>query len=243
MNPETITALADPIGLVVGFLLTIMVLSYILGDNPLFRLAVYIFIGVASGYAAVLAFYNVIYFQVIRPLLENPAGNLALAVPVLILFLWLLTKASPRLARLGNPLLAYLVGVGAAVALSGAVMGTILPQVGATVNPFDLSLAAQTQSQSGQAPGLVRYILGPLFILLGTVVTLAYFHFGVRPKGEGLPPQRPPLVENVIVPLGQIFIAITFGALFGGVYAAALSALVNRVGFLWEVILRFVPIG
>ena len=241
MDPETITALADPIGLVVGFLLTLMVLSYILGDNPLFRLAVYIFIGVASGYAAVLAFYNVIYFQVIRPLLENPAGNLALAVPVLILFLWLLTKASPRLARLGNPLLAYLVGVGAAVALSGAVMGTILPQVGATIAPFDLSLAPQTPGEQGTR--LIRYILGPVFILLGTVVTLGYFHYGVRSKGEGLPPQRPPLVENFIVPAGQLFIAITFGALFGGVYAAALSALVNRVGFLWEVFLRFVPIG
>lgn len=241
MDPETITALADPIGLVVGFLLTLMVLSYILGDNPLFRLAVYIFIGVASGYAAVLAFYNVIYFQVIRPLLENPAGNLALAVPVLILFLWLLTKASPRLARLGNPLLAYLVGVGAAVALSGAVMGTILPQVGATIAPFDLSLAPQTPD--GQGTRLVSYIVGPVFILLGTVVTLGYFHFGVRPKGEGLPPQRPPLVENFIVPAGQLFIAITFGALFGGVYAAALAALVDRVGFLWEVILHFVPIG
>lgn len=241
MDPETITALADPIGLVVGFLLTLMVFSYILGDNPLFRLALYIFIGVASGYAAVLAFYNVIYFQIIQPLLENPSGNLTLGVPLLILFAWLLTKASPRMARLGNPLLAYLVGVGAAVALSGAVMGTILPQVGATIAPFDLSLAPQ--SQGGQGGELVKYIVGPLFILLGTVATLAYFHYGVRPRGEGLPPQRPPLVENVIVPAGQFFIAITFGALFGGIYAAALTALIDRWGFIYEVILHFIPIG
>ena len=33
-------------------LLTLMVFSYLIGDNPLFRIAVYLFIGVSSGYAA-----------------------------------------------------------------------------------------------------------------------------------------------------------------------------------------------
>ncbi len=45
MSIEIISAL-------VGFLLTLMVFSYLIGDNPLFRIAVYLFIGVSSGYAA-----------------------------------------------------------------------------------------------------------------------------------------------------------------------------------------------
>jgi hypothetical protein len=35
---EQISQLADPIGVIIGFLLTVMVLSYIIGDNVLFRL-------------------------------------------------------------------------------------------------------------------------------------------------------------------------------------------------------------
>ena len=41
---ERISQLADPIGAIIGFALTIMVLSYIIGDNILFRLAISIFI-------------------------------------------------------------------------------------------------------------------------------------------------------------------------------------------------------
>ena len=110
------TGLADLLGLIFGFLLTLMVLSYIIGDNFLFRLAMAIFVGVASGYAAVLVIYNVLWYQLIVPLLTNPMANLALTVPSALLGIWLLTKGSSRLSRFGNPVLAFLVGVGAATA-------------------------------------------------------------------------------------------------------------------------------
>ena len=42
----------EVISAVVGFFLTVMIFSYLIGDNPLFRIAVYLFVGVASGYAA-----------------------------------------------------------------------------------------------------------------------------------------------------------------------------------------------
>lgn len=234
---DSLLGLAEPIGLVVGFLLTLMVLSYIIGDNPLFRLAVYIFVGVASGYAAAVLLYNVVYYQVIVPLLQDPMTNLGIAIPALLLFLWLLAKGSPRLSRLGNPLLAFLVGVGAATALGGAVLGTIFQQIGATASLFDLKAAVA----SGR--NVVSAAIFALVILAGAVTSLAYFHFGVRVKGEGLPPQRSAIVENLLAPVGQFFIAVTLGVLFAGVYAAALSALVDRLGFLLEVILHFAATG
>jgi hypothetical protein len=51
----------DLAGTVLGFIFTLLVFSYVFGDNALFRLTIYIFIGVAAGYAAVLAWYNVIW--------------------------------------------------------------------------------------------------------------------------------------------------------------------------------------
>jgi hypothetical protein len=35
-----------------SFLITIFILSYLFGDNILFRLAIYVFIGAAAGYVA-----------------------------------------------------------------------------------------------------------------------------------------------------------------------------------------------
>ena len=51
----------DLIGAAVGLALTVMILSYVLGDNPLFRIAMYLFVGVAAGYAVVVAVQNVLF--------------------------------------------------------------------------------------------------------------------------------------------------------------------------------------
>ena len=56
-----------------SFLFTLLILSYLIGDNPLFKIAVYLFVGVASGYAAA-----VIIWQVLYPKLFMPLGNVLL---------------------------------------------------------------------------------------------------------------------------------------------------------------------
>jgi len=52
----------------VGFLLTVMVLSYLIGDNFFFRLAVHIFIGLTTGYVAVLIIRHVFWPLLILPI-------------------------------------------------------------------------------------------------------------------------------------------------------------------------------
>ena len=132
----------------------------------------------------------------------------------------MLTKVSPRLTKLGNPAMAYLVGVGAAAAVGGAVVGTIFPQASASMRIF----TDQTNP------------LNALIILIGTLSTLLYFHFGIRRKnGEEQPSQRPLWLET-IGNLGQFFIAITFATLFSGVFLAAVTALIERMTFIWNLI-------
>jgi hypothetical protein len=238
---QQISQLAEPFGAIIGFLLTIMVLSYIIGDNVLFRLAIHIFIGVATGYAAVLILYDVIWYQVLVPVLQiftNSAIDgfgtyIIRVVPAVILGVWMLTKLSSRVSHWGTPVLAFLTGVGAATVVAGAVLGTIFPQVGASINLLN------RQSALAERTNLVGWFINGVIILVGIVATLIYFQFGIRRQEEGAPSRRP-IILDYISTLGQGFIVVTMGVLFTGVYLAALSALVDRVRYLWDVILSFI---
>jgi len=204
----------------ISFLLTVMVLSYLIGDNPAFRVAVYIFIGVSAGYAAAVAWHQVLYPRLIRTLLSGSMADRLLTIVPLVLGLLLLLKLSPRTSRLGAPSMAFLVGVGAAVAVGGAVMGTLIPQTHASMNALDMSDAEQYWLES-LGEGVV--------MLVGTLTTLVYFHFGAKATTSG--PQRGKLV-SALSWVGQIFIAITFGVLFAGVFVAAMTALIERLNFI-----------
>lgn len=204
------------IELIVGFLLTVMVLSYLIGDNPLFRFAIYLFIGVSSGYAATIIVYNVLLPK-LNQLLTNDVNQLILGVIPLILGATLLAKLSPRISWIGNFAMAMLVGVGAAVALGGALLGTLIPQTQAAMDAFDL--------RSSLNPALQFIEAGVM--LVGTIFTLAAFQFGAKRAPDGS------LKRNILLDwvawFGRLFIAITFGVLFAGVYMAALTAMIERL--------------
>ena len=198
-----------------------MILSYLIGDNPAFRVAVYIFVGVSAGYVAAVAWWQVLYPKLFLPLLTGSFIERLLALVPLILGVLLLMKLSPRTAWLGNPTLAFLVGVGAAVAVGGAVMGTLIPQTQASFNVFNPTSAGESW--------LARLFFGAI-MLVGTITTLVYFHFGAKATAGG--PQRSKLVIWLGW-IGQVFIAITLGVLFAGVFAAAMTALIERLNFIW----------
>jgi len=212
-------SILDLIGALLGFLLTVFIFSYIVGDNVLFRIATHLFVGVAAGYVAIVVIQNIILPQMIWPFFSDNRNEKIFAILFLILGVLMLTKVSPRLNKLGNPAIAYLVGVGAATAIGGAVVGTIFPQTSASINVF-----------------VENDIFDAFWILVGTLTTLLYFHFGIRRKNsEDDVPQRPAWLD-MIGNVGQFFIAVTFGALFSGVYLAAIMALIERASYIWNLI-------
>ena len=206
------------ISALVGLLLTLMVFSYLIGDNPMFRIAVYLFIGVASGYAA-----TIVWHYVLVPKLSQALGSFnPLAIIPLILGLSLLTKLLPRISWIGSFAMAVLVGVGAAAAVGGALIGTLLPQTQAAIDGFDLS------SAGGGTNALLQLVQGGV-ILLGTVFTLASFHFSAGRAADGTL-KRNRIIEGIAW-VGRIFVAITLGVLFAGVYTSALTAMIERLSF------------
>lgn len=209
----------DLIAGILAFLFTLMIFSYLIGDNPLFRLAVYIFVGVSAGYVAVVAWWQVLWPQLVVPLATGlPMQRAVLAVPLLLSGL-LLMKAWPPLTRLGMPAMGLLVGVGAAVAVGGAVSGTLLPQVNATIGRFGPGGLASLES-----------FVDAFLILAGVICTLVYFHFSARIAPDGSVRRFSAL--EVVAFVGSLFIAVALGVLFAGVYSAALTALIERLHFL-----------
>jgi hypothetical protein len=85
------------VGTIIAALMTVMILSYLIGDNPLFRVATHLFIGVAAGYAGVVAWGSVIRPSLVSPVLENGLSGLLdyqVLIP-LILVILLLFKLWP----------------------------------------------------------------------------------------------------------------------------------------------------
>jgi hypothetical protein len=233
---NAVTALGGA-GTWVAVILTLVVFSYLLGDNVLYRLAEHIFVGVAVGYAVVIAFHSVIVPKLVLPTVDalqaQDSGRLTLLAITWLLGVLLFTKAFRRagfLSWLGSFSLATLLGVGAALALSGALLGTLKPQIDAA---SDLSLYAGTQPYS---PALAWF--SGVLVLIGTTGVLLHFYFGGRQGGRLSELWR--RLAQMWGRLGRWFILVTFAALLATTFMGRLSLLVGRIQFLIDSIRGFI---
>jgi hypothetical protein len=137
-------------------------------------------------------------------------------VPV-VLGILLLFKGFPKQAYVGNLSIAYLVGVGTAVALGGALVGTLAPQVGATGRA--LSVASLRSFRFGLLDGLM--------VVVGTICTLLAFTF-TQPERLGIGAIWGRIL-SVAAKIGQVFLIVAFGLAFAGALTASLSILIGRM--------------
>jgi len=212
-------------GTVIAAILTFMVWSYLLGDNPAFRVAESLFVGTAVGYAVVVA-----WFSVVQPAFLGAAAPLppGLAAVPLILCLILMTKIRPAWSSVGGIAVAFLVGVGAALAVGGALFGTLGPQISATarlsLNPADYG---DTQPLLAST-----FFWQNLAVLVGTIGTFFYFTFNTQPQGpmagfrEGF--------TRFWSGMGRWVIMITLGALFANTAMSRIALLIDRVRWLLD---------
>ncbi|BCY18153.1 hypothetical protein hrd7_20020 [Leptolinea sp. HRD-7] len=217
---------ADMIWTTVAFILTLVViLAYFLGErNPVFNVISNLFIGIAAGYAALVVIFQVIYPRLIVPVMFPSLGySRALALVPLLLGFLLLFKSFPRLSKIGNLATGLIVGAAAGVIIGGAVLGTLYAQSKAAISLFD----PVTGIQSGK-------LVDSIFMLIGTIATLAYFQFGgIRRPGKVI---ERPKATRFLANLGKFFIAVTLGALFAGVISATMAVLAERLSFLVMVV-------
>lgn len=201
--------------LVLSFVLTLLIFSYLLADNLLFRLAVSVFVGMAAAFTSVVTVETVLL-----PLLDGSTINALLLVVGAVLTGLLLLKPFPALKTFSSIGLAVLIAVGAAVAVVGAITGTLIP----------LTL------DTGQVRGTdVRGLLDTAVMVLGVISTLVYFQYFAqrteRNEATGTPETtRRGVFSRVFGTLGEGFIAVTLGALYASAILTSLTILAGHLG-------------
>ena len=210
-----------------ALVLTLGLLTYLIADNPLYRILSHLFIGITAGYVTLLAWYSVIQPQLFVPLLAGTTlGNLRLLVIQsvgLIGGLLLLLKSGHIAGRLGTLVVALMVGVGVAVAVGGGLTGTLIPQVLATMVPV---------APVGAGSRWLELGLEALFTVVGTLTTLGFFYYGGRAE-PGSPVSRPALIQPIAA-VGQLFIGAAFGMMYAGALAASVAIFAARLGAMWS---------
>lgn len=214
-----------------GAALTICIFTYLIGEGPLYRLALHVFVGISVAYIFVVTLRSVL-FPILSPLFSSPdnldsdgRGLWRVSLLGILFGVLLLMQGVQRIAWIRNlskiPVV-ILLGVGVGVALGGAIVGTLAPQLEAAVNPVvpeTLEPLGQTLAVIGVVTGLMVFSFtghGPARGLLGRL-----FGAGVR--------------------IGRWFLWIGFGAIYGGVLVASLAFFADRVQYLIEVFEGMAP--
>ena len=209
-------------------MLTLGLLTYLIADNPLYRILSHLFIGITAGYVTLLAWYSVIEPQLfgLSQLATGPLGSLRVLVIQavgLIGGLFLLLKSGHIAGRVGTLFVALMLGVGVAVAVGGGLTGTLIPQVLATMVPLAPLSAGSRWVELG---------IEGLFTIIGTLTTLGFFYYGGRAE-PGSPVSRPALIRPVAA-VGQLFIGAAFGMMYAGALAASVAIFASRLGAMWN---------
>ncbi|MGQ9602769.1 MAG: hypothetical protein ACUVUU_00995 [bacterium] len=202
----------------IGALLTIAIFSFLYKDNPVYKLAEHVFIGVAAGYFVALEYRNVFLPNLWNPLIESLGrlDSLLLLFPF-ALGLLLFTRFSPRIAWLSRWSIAALIGSYSGLAIIGGLQGDLVAQIRASIIPIYPSEAI---TGSGLFY-LLQIIKNPL-VVLGLVATLIYFFFSREQKGS----------IGVASKIGIWYLMISFGASFGYTVMSRVSLLIGRLHFL-----------
>jgi hypothetical protein len=146
-------------GTLVAAVLTLAIFSFLYRENPFFRFAEHLLVGLSAGYFTVIAVQGTLVPKVIEPL---KVGDFWVVIPfvLIILILGRLTEKTRPASRIP---LALVIGAGAGVAVPALLQARILVQLGATMKPLDS--------------------FANVLVLVGVITTLIYFYFSREHKG------------------------------------------------------------
>lgn len=207
---------SDGFGIILGAGITLAIYSFLYQDNPAFKIAENLYVGVSLGYTIIITWFNFLkpdlYDPLIVPLFSSAverSPQYALICPSL-LGLFMLLRFSRKLSWLSRWTFAFVVGLGAGISIPRVISAFILQQIKPSLHP--VFSGGETFLSS----------INTLIILLGVISVLIYFIFSVEHKGA----------IGKMSKIGIWFLMISFGASFGYTVMGRLSLLIGRIQFL-----------
>lgn len=180
--------------------LTLCIFSFLYRDNPLYKLAEHLFVGVSAGYYVAQAYQETIIPNLVIPVARE--GNLV-RLGALVLSVLMFSRFVPRISWLSRWPIAFVVGMYAGINVIAFGSGDLIIQLEATM--LDMF--------GGGARGV-----GNLLLVVGLACSLMYFYFSREQRGA----------LGVVSRVGVWFLMVSFGASFGYTVMSRISLAIGR---------------
>ncbi len=222
-------SLSRTFGIWVAALFTLFIFSFLYKDNPFYKIAEAVVIGVSAAYWMVVGFWTVIIPNLIGKIWPSMIHSWAMPglsperedfwflylIPLLLGVL-LLMRLSPSGAWLSRWPLAFIIGTTAGMRLVGFLHADFLSQISNTIIP--IWVLDSTGSFDFWAS------LRHLIIVVGVLCAIVYFFFSIEHKGW----------IGKTAKVGIWCLMITFGAAFGYTVMGRIALLAIRLEFLMD---------
>ena len=197
----------EMIGVWCVVLLTLSIFSYLYGDNPFYKAAEHIFVGISAGYIFTITFWDTIWPNLFGRLFPDyvKAGfefDWTYIFPF-ILGVFMLFRLSKKYDWLSRISIAYIVGM-----MAGLKFYVFL----------NSNLLTQIKSSTVNLAGTYYSIINEVIILIGVISGLVYFFFSKEHTG----------IVGKVSRIGIYFLMIKFGASFGFAVMGRISLLIGR---------------
>jgi hypothetical protein len=205
-----------------GGFVTLAIFSFLYKDNPLYKVAEHLFVGVSAGYWAVILWHNTLVPNLFQRLSDGDWYYLWLnslrpwyIIPA-ILGALMFTRFSSKWAWVSRYPMAIYIGVSAGLAIPLEMTNRVLRQMVASMDPIHWD--------NFFGHGFLDIAAGysQVIIMIGAVSALVYFFFSTPHRGA----------IGGIATFGVWILMIGFGATFGFTVMNRISLFVNRVQFL-----------
>lgn len=222
-------SLARTAGVWIAALMTLFIFSFLYKDNPFYKLAESVLVGVSAAYWMVVSFWTVVVPNLLGEIAPGwmrtwaspglPAvadSDWYVTLVPLALSVMLLWRLAPRGGWIARWPLAVVIGTTAGLRLVSFLQADFLGQVQGTVIP----LAVATEDGGWDWATMFKNFI----LVFGTLAGLTYFFFSARQKG----------VIGGISRVGVWILMITFGAAFASTVMGRIALLAIRIEFLLD---------
>ncbi|MFO7652031.1 MAG: hypothetical protein R6X13_11910 [bacterium] len=226
----------------VGALLMLAIFSFLWRDNPLYKFAEHLYVGVSLGYTITLVTWSTLWPDLFRPLFASPLSQVSIGHKLLLLIplalgIFYFFAFVPKVSWLMRIPMSFILGWGAGVIIPSIIQTSVFKQAQGTVLtpawllvdlPRHMTEAwghiSHFRGFNSISDALLAFLwgIGPLTVFVGAVTAVIYFFFSREHKGA----------LKGVSSTGIIFLMIGFGASFGYTVMARMSLLIDRLQFL-----------